>query len=62
MVVGVGGLLLPASPVAGWLWDHVSPSAPFVVGAAAAALTAAAVMLVPLGTVREAGRGTEAAA
>jgi hypothetical protein len=56
MVVGVGGLLLPASPVAGWLWDHVSPSAPFVVGAAAA------VMLVPLGTVREAGRGTEAAA
>jgi MFS family permease len=31
---GVVGLaLLPASLIAGWLWDAVSPSAPFFLGA-----------------------------
>ena len=42
---GVVGLAaLPASVVAGLLWDHVSPAAPFWVGAAAGIL--AAVLLV----------------
>jgi len=31
---GVVGLtLLPASLIAGWLWDAISPAAPFYVGA-----------------------------
>jgi predicted MFS family arabinose efflux permease len=39
MLVGV--LALPASIVAGQLYDHVSPAAPFLLGAATAALAAA---------------------
>jgi MFS family permease len=38
MVVGVA--ILPASLLAGFLWDHVSPAAPFWFGAALAALAA----------------------
>lgn len=33
----VGCAVLPASLIAGWLWDHVSPSAPFYFGALTAA-------------------------
>jgi len=36
----VGLAMLPASLIAGWLWDHVSPAAPFYFGAATAALSA----------------------
>jgi MFS family permease len=43
MVVGLGAL--PASVIAGLLYDHVSPAAPFWVGAGAAVL-AGAMMLV----------------
>jgi MFS family permease len=32
----VGLAMLPASLIAGWLWDHVSPAAPFYFGAATA--------------------------
>jgi predicted MFS family arabinose efflux permease len=35
-VVGLGAL--PASIIAGQLWDHVSPAAPFWMGAGAAVL------------------------
>ena len=35
-----GLAMLPASLIAGWLWDHVAPSAPFYFGAAAAILAA----------------------
>jgi len=44
MVVGLGAL--PASVIAGLLYDHVSPAAPFWVGAGAAVL--AGVMMVVL--------------
>lgn len=37
----VGLALLPASILAGWLWDHVGPSAAFAVGAGLALLAAA---------------------
>jgi len=36
----VGLAMLPASLVAGWLWDHVSPAATFYFGAATATLAA----------------------
>ncbi|MFA6499446.1 MAG: MFS transporter [Desulfurivibrionaceae bacterium] len=36
----VGLAMFPASLIAGWLWDHVSPAAPFFFGAATAALSA----------------------
>jgi len=36
----VGLAMLPASLIAGWLWDHVSPAAPFYFGAATATLAA----------------------
>ncbi len=36
----VGAAALPASLLAGWLYSHVSPSAPFAVGAATALLAA----------------------
>ena len=50
---GVVGLAaLPASAIAGLLWDRVSPAAPFVVGAAGALLAA---VLLPL-VVREPAR------
>jgi MFS family permease len=39
-----GGALLAASIVAGLLWTHVSPAAPFVLGAVAAALALALLM------------------
>jgi predicted MFS family arabinose efflux permease len=38
MIVGIA--ILPASLIAGFLWDHVSPAAPFWFGAALAALAA----------------------
>ena len=41
----LGLIALPASAIAGWLWDKVSPGAPFYFGAAIA-LTASAVLLV----------------
>jgi len=36
----VGTAMLPASLIAGWLWDHLSPAATFYFGAATAALSA----------------------
>ncbi len=36
----VGLAMLPASLIAGWLWDHVSPAATFYFGAATASLSA----------------------
>jgi MFS family permease len=36
----VGLAMLPASLIAGWLWDHVSPAATFYLGAATATLSA----------------------
>ena len=36
----VGLAMFPASLIAGWLWDHISPAAPFYFGAATAALSA----------------------
>ncbi|MBU0664397.1 MAG: MFS transporter [Proteobacteria bacterium] len=36
----VGLAMLPASLIAGWLWDHVSPAATFYFGAATAILSA----------------------
>jgi MFS family permease len=36
----VGFAMLPASLIAGWLWDHVSPAATFYFGAATASLSA----------------------
>jgi len=39
MVVGIA--ILPASLIAGFLWDHIGPSAPFWFGAGMAALAAA---------------------
>ena len=38
MIVGVA--ILPASLIAGFLWDHIGPAAPFWFGAGAAALAA----------------------
>jgi predicted phage tail protein len=34
----VGALALPASLLAGWLWDAVAPAAPFWLGGASSAL------------------------
>ena len=36
----VGLTMLPASLIAGWLWDHISPAATFYFGAATATLAA----------------------
>lgn len=36
----VGLAMFPASLIAGWLWDHISPAATFYFGAATAALSA----------------------
>jgi MFS family permease len=36
----VGITLLPASLIAGWLWQSISPAAPFYFGAALAGLSA----------------------
>ena len=36
----IGIAMLPASLIAGWLWDRVSPAAPFFFGAATAVLSA----------------------
>ena len=38
MVVGIA--ILPASLIAGFLWDHIGPAAPFWFGAASATLAA----------------------
>jgi MFS family permease len=40
----VGMALLPASLLAGWLWDTVSPSAPFYLGAGLAAIAMAGLL------------------
>lgn len=40
----IGIAMFPASLLAGWLWDNVSPAATFYFGAATAALSAAAFM------------------
>jgi MFS family permease len=45
----VGVALLPASLIAGWLWQAVSPAAPFYLGAALAFVA----MLGMMGVVRE---------
>ena len=43
---GLSGVLaLVASLAAGWLWSHVSPAAPFYLGAACAAATAPLLLL-----------------
>ncbi len=42
-----GIMALPASVVAGVLWDHISPAAPFAFGAALAAAAAVGLKLVP---------------
>lgn len=45
----VGLALLPASIIAGELWDHVAPAAPFVLGSALAAIAALAMLfLLPM--------------
>lgn len=36
----IGVAMFPASLIGGWLWDHVSPAAPFYFGAATASLSA----------------------
>ncbi len=41
----VGIAMFPASLIAGWLWDHVSPAATFYFGAATAALSALLFMM-----------------
>lgn len=47
---GVLGLAtLPASVVAGILWQAIAPSAPFIVGAALAAIASLGLMIMPLG-------------
>ena len=43
-----GGLALAASLIAGWLWSHISPQAPFWLGAAGAAV-AVPMLLIPTG-------------
>jgi MFS family permease len=43
----VGVLALPASVIAGWLWDHVSATAPFFLGAGMALLGSICLILVP---------------
>jgi len=43
-----GAFLLPASLIAGLLWDRVGPAAPFAFGAALAGLTALLVLLTPV--------------
>lgn len=52
----VGLATLPASLIAGWLWDRVSPAAPFYFGAATAAM-AALLFLGLSGAMRKAGMG-----
>jgi MFS family permease len=37
--MAIGLATLPASVLAGWLWDHVSPAAPFYLGAGTAGLS-----------------------
>jgi len=44
-----GAFLLPASLIAGVLWDRVGPQAPFALGAALALVTAIAVLATPVG-------------
>jgi MFS family permease len=41
----VGATLLPASLIAGWLWQSVGPAAPFYFGAALAGLSAIGLLL-----------------
>ena len=54
----VGAALLPASIVAGQLWDHVGPAAPFALGAALAlGATLLLAALLPARAVAEARRG-----
>jgi MFS family permease len=43
-----GGSALAASLAAGWLWSHVSATAPFYLGAACAAASAPLLLLVPV--------------
>jgi MFS family permease len=43
-----GGLALAASLAAGWLWSHVSAAAPFYLGAACAAASAALFSFIPV--------------
>jgi MFS family permease len=49
----VGARTLPSSAMAGLLWDRVSPSAPFIFGACAAALAAALLWLLLPAKARE---------
>jgi MFS family permease len=42
----VGLMLLPASVLAGWLWEAVSPALPFYLGAGFAALAGVGMMFV----------------
>ena len=41
----VGAAVLPASVIAGWLWQLVSPAAPFFFGAGVAAIATVALMV-----------------
>jgi MFS family permease len=52
----VGFMTLPASVIAGLLWDRVSPAAPFWVGAATAAVAGLLLMVLVPETPRLAGR------
>lgn len=55
MLVGVA--LLPASVIAGFLWDHIGTSAPFVFGAL---LSAAAALILLFGLKGKRGGGQKA--
>ncbi len=52
----VGLATLPASLIAGWLWDHVAPSAPFYFGASTAALAAILFLVMIVGKRRGGGQ------
>jgi MFS family permease len=51
----VGLAMLPASLIAGWLWDHISPAATFYFGAASA--TVSAILFMVLIVVGRNGKG-----
>lgn len=46
-IAGVGMMALPASVIAGALWQHVSPAAPFLFGAAVSAVAFIGLWFVP---------------
>jgi hypothetical protein len=43
-----GLALLPASVIAGWLWENVAPWTPFAYGATLAGIAALLLLVVPL--------------